>query len=66
MSRKLTKNNRIFLWVLVIGGFFSLLLYGLSSFIAKPIIETITTHPQNRKSNKSDFREVNSENSNTE
>ncbi|MEP7038701.1 MAG: hypothetical protein ABI891_10170 [Acidobacteriota bacterium] len=44
MDRKSDKINRIFLWLLVTGGLLSLLLYGLSSFFAKPTVETITTH----------------------
>lgn len=63
MSRKSDKLNRIFLWLVVAGGLLSLLLYGLSSFLAKPTVETIPTHtPTSNADNKNKPRQVNFEN----
>ena len=67
MSRKSDKINRIFLWLVVAGGLLSLLLYGLSSFLAKPTVETITTHaPTSNSDNKNTLRQVNFENRKSE
>lgn len=57
MERKSEKIDEIFLWFVLVGGLLALLLYGLSSFLAKPTIETITTHSANLNSN-NDMMEI--------
>jgi len=50
--------NRMFLWLLLIASFLSLLFYGLSSFVAEPTVETITIQAINTNSNANTMREV--------
>jgi hypothetical protein len=47
VERKTEKIDQIFLWLILAGGFLSFLLYGLSYFLARPTVETITTHSSN-------------------
>ena len=62
MIRKSNKIKRIGLWLLITCGLLSLLFYGVSSFLAKPTVETITTHaPTSNSDNKNALREVNFE-----
>ncbi len=56
MRWKADEIYRMFLWLLLTGGLVSLFIYGLSFFLVKPTIETITTRAPG--ANGSDMRRV--------
>jgi hypothetical protein len=51
MNLKINNNKfnfrQTFAWLLFVVSLLVLLLHGLSSFVAKPKIETVTTNPSN-------------------
>lgn len=57
MKSESDKIDQIFLWLLLAAGFVSLLLYGLSSFVAAPKVETITIHAADTNTNANKTRE---------
>lgn len=52
------KLGYVFWRTLLVAGFVSFLIYGLSFFVAKPTVETITTRPATIDSNSQPMRDV--------
>lgn len=57
-KEKTNRLKHILWWLLLSLGLLALLSYGLSSFLAKPSIETITTHAPSFNANSNMMRDA--------